>query len=231
MTARRTRRRRRPAILPVLLVALSTALVSAVAVRPAAAEIPLGACTEQNEHEQDWEFIEDGTADYVVWECTKTKTTPTLYYWRVAGFRNLDEDLEAYKNSAWRFSRDEVWHGLVTGGFGVFSTSRVHRPHIRFAGSFDLRNWQGSAINRNMGVHMVAKHSVDGGVTWTSCGDTGWKDASSSRSRFSYEFWELNSSCGPRVELYVQAHFYQLSTSSWWTSPWEKIGPYTLLGT
>jgi hypothetical protein len=230
MRTRRTRRRWRPATLPVLLVTLSTALLTAVAVRPAAADIPTGPCTEQNEHEQDWEFIDDGTADYVVWECTKTKTTPTLYYWRVADFRNLDEDLEAYKTGRWRFAKDQVWFGLVTGGFGVFSTSHKHRPHIRFAGSFDLRNWSGSAISRDMGLHLNAKHSTDGGVTWTSCGDTGWKYASSARSRFSYEFWELNSSCGPRVQLWVQARFYQLSTGTWWISPAENVGSYTIIG-
>jgi hypothetical protein len=230
MTKRLTLRRWLAAIVPVLLVALSIALISTVTIRPAWADIPPAApCTEKYEHAQDWEFVDDGTNDYVIWECTKTKTTPTLYYWRAADFRNLDEDLEALRKSPWRFAREQVWMGLVTGGFGVFSTNRVHRPHIRFAGSFDLRDWQGAPIKRDMGVHMVAKHSVDG-VTWSSCGDTGWKNASSARSRFSYEFWELNSSCGPWVTLYIQAHFYQLSTHSWWTSPWEQVASYKIIG-
>lgn len=216
--------------MPVLLMALSLALVTAVTIRPAWADIPpVALCTELNEHEQDWEFIDDGTSDYVIWECTKTKIAPTRYYWRAVDFRNLDEDLESYKNSAWRFAKENVWTGFITGGFGVFSTHRVHRPHIRFAGSFDLRDSHGAAIKRDMGVHMVAKHSTDG-VNWSSCGDTGWKNASSARSRFSYEFWELNSSCGPWVTLYVQAHFYQLSTHTWWTSPWEKVPSYKIIG-
>jgi hypothetical protein len=230
MTQRRTVRRWRRATVPVLLMALALALVTAVTIRPAWADIPpVALCTELNEHEQDWEFIDDGTSDYVIWECTKTKIAPTRYYWRAVDFRNLDEDLESYKNSAWRFAKENVWTGFITGGFGVFSTDRVHRPHIRFAGSFDLRDSHGVAIKRDMGVHMVAKHSTDG-VNWSSCGDTGWKNASSARSRFSYEFWELNSSCGPWVTLYVQAHFYQLSTHAWWTSPWEKVPSYKIIG-
>lgn len=207
---------------------LGSSLLVAVAARPAAAAIPTDPCNAQYEHLLSYEFPNDGTRDYIVWECTKTVSTPIIYYWRLHKVGNLDDDLEAMKESVVRFTANEIWSGIVTSGFGVLK-SGVHRAHTRYVGAFALTNWSGNPIKRDMGVYMVVKHSLDGGATWGTCAQTGWKDASSPTSAYSYEFYKLNSDCGGEIELFTKAHFYRLSTNSWWTSSWVKAGPYTIL--
>ena len=207
---------------------LGSSLFVAVAARPAAAAIPTDPCYSGTEGLISYEFFGDGTNDYVAWECTKTVSTPIIYYWRLHKIGNLDDDLEAMKESVVRFGEDELWSGIVTSGFGVLR-SGAHRAHVRYVGAFDLKNWSGNPIKRDMGVYMVVKHSLDGGGTWGTCAQTGWKDASSAASVYSYEFYKLTSDCGGQVELFTKAHFYKLTTSSWWTSPWVKAGPYTIL--
>jgi hypothetical protein len=220
----------RPRIVSLLLTAtVGASLLAGVIARPAAAEIPLGACTSYNVGEQDPETIGDGTEDYVIWECTKGKTTPIVYYWKLVDIRNVREDAEALREGIVKFVRTNVWIGLVTGGFGVFAATPYHRAHIRVVGAFDLRNWSGTPINRNMGIHMVLQSSHNGGATWASCADTGWKDASSATSKYSYEFYRLTSTCDGTIRLLTQAHFFQLSTNTWWTSSFVTAGPYTII--
>jgi hypothetical protein len=203
--------------------ALGASLLVGVSAGPAAAHMPIGACAY--EHQTQYQIAGDGTEDYAVWECTKTKVAPYYLYWKLSSISNFKEQREAFKSGIGRFVRDEIWSGIVQGGFGIFYEGPYDRAHIRYEGSFDLRNWQGGRINRNMGVHMVLKHSVSGGP-YTACADTGWKDASSPTSGVSYTSWKLRTSCTGSVVLYTRAHFFQLSTSTWWTSSWIKAGPY-----
>jgi hypothetical protein len=188
--------------------------------QPAAAEIPpLIACTPYNVGQQWYQFATDGTADYAVWECEKSRNTPYIYHWQLSSIDNLDEQAEAFGRSATRFIRDGVWEGLVQGGFGIFAASESHRAHLRYEGSFELWDWNRDAtLRRDMGVHMVLKNQVGG--TWRTCGDTGWKNSPEPQARTSYTFYKLTSSCPGTLQLFVRAHFFQLSTNSWWTSPW-----------
>jgi len=197
-----------------------------VMARPAVAHMPIGLCASLNEGDRQYQFANDGTEDYAIWECSKTKFSPYLYYWKLDSINNLEEQLEAFKKSILRFSRDEIWQGILQGGFGVFREGPYDRAHIRYEGAFDLRNWQGDRISRDMGVHMV-KHSVSG-APYAACADTGWKDASSPTSGFSYTSWKLTSSCSGTIKLFTRAHFFQLSTNTWWTSGWMETGPFTI---
>lgn len=210
-----------------LSVAVCTSILVTVNARPASAHYPTAPCLAEYVGYQEYQFFTDGTEDYIVYECRRTINTPYLYYWQMTGINNLKEQAEAFKKSIIRFVRDEVWQGIVTGGFGVFQESPYDRAHVRYEGAFDLRNWQGSRIYRQMGVHLVAKHYVNGG--WYSCGDTGWKNSSTTVSSFSYSFYTLNSNCGGTIKLYTAAHFLQQSTGTWWTSSWVETGPYTIL--
>lgn len=222
-------RRGRPLQLLALLLSavICTSIVVATDVRPALAHYPTSPCLADYEGYVEYQVFGDGTEDYIVYECRRTINTPYLYYWQMTEINNFREQAEAFKKSIIRFIKDGVWQGIVTGGFGVFQESPYDRAHVRYESAFDLRNWQGSRINRDMGIHMVAKHYVNG--TWERCGDTGWKNASSPRSSFSYSFYTLNANCGGTIKLFTAAHFYQLSTNSWWTSPWVETGPYTIL--
>jgi hypothetical protein len=211
----------------VLLTAFLCVSASLMTAQPAAAEIPpFIPCTPYNSApplpvgQREPQIADDGTGDYAIWECKRSKNTPYIYYWQMTEINNFEEQAEAIGRSASRYIRDGVWEGLVQGGFGIFQSSESHRAHLRYEGSFELWDWnRDSTLRRDMGVHMVLKHSVSGGP-WTNCGDTGWKNAPEPRARTSYTFYKLTSSCPGRLQLFTQAHFFQISTHSWWTSPW-----------
>lgn len=209
--------------------ALGTLVLVGVPARPAAAHIPAGPCTADYEGIRQIQFMNDGTDDFIVWECTKTATVsgrPSFYYWRMSEFDNIEAHLEAVKKGIVRYVKDGVWQGVVTGGFGVFQASSRDRAHTRYESAFDLRNWSGTPISRQIGVHMVADHLVGG--AWQRCGDTGWKD--STGSKMSYGFYKLHSTCGGTIRLRYRAHFLSVTTNTWWTSPWQTAGPYTIIG-
>jgi hypothetical protein len=214
-----------PRLLSLLLATVACSFVLVVPARPAAAHIPLIACGAHNEHQAYLQVMTDGTGDRILWVCTKTThpSLPVFYYWKIDSIGNIDDDLEAFRGSIGRFYATEVWHGIVQGGFGVFSAG-AHRAHIRVESSFDVRHWSGAPADRSIGVHIVLKHLVGG--SWVSCADTGWKDAPSARSVYSYTFWKLSSSCSGTVQLHSRGHFFSHSSQSWWTSPWVRTPTY-----
>ncbi len=227
MSAKLRHRPRWPRLLSLLLSTVACAFVLVVPAQPAAAHIPLIACGAHNEHQAYLQVMSDGTGDRILWICTKTThpSLPKFYYWKLDSIGNLHDDLEAMRDGLGRYYVNEVWNGIVQGGFGVF-TAGTHRAHIRVEGSFDLRNWSGVPIDRSIGVHLVLKHKV--GSTWASCGDTGWKNAPSARSVYSYTFWKLNSSCSGTIQLHTRGRFFSLGSQSWWTSPWVLTPAYTI---
>jgi hypothetical protein len=204
-------------------------LASAVGVAtapPAAAEIPpFVICTEHNSSpplpvgQRETQFAIDGTGDFAIWECRRTRSTPYLYYWQASDIGNNDEEAEDIGTTAKRFAGSVLWEALIQGGYAIFPTSTHHRAHLRYEGSFELWDGDGeSTLTRDMGVHMVLKHYSGG--AWTACADTGWHNAPEPRARTSYTFYKLTASCPGSLQLFVQAHFFQLSTHTWWTSPW-----------
>jgi hypothetical protein len=209
--------------------ALGTLMLVVVPAGPAEAHIPAGPCTADYEGIRQIQFMNDGTDDFIVWECTKTVTVagrPDFYYWRASEFDNIEAHLEAVKKGIVRYTKDGVWQGIVTGGFGVFQASSRDRAHTRYEAAFDIRHWSGAPATREIGVHMVADHLVGG--SWERCGDTGWKN--STGSKMSYGFYKLHSTCGGTIRLQYRAHFLQHSTNTWWTSPWRTAGPYSIIG-
>ena len=58
---------------------------------------------------------------------------------------------------------------------------------------------------------------MNGGAD-TAWADTDWKDSSSPTSGFSYASYKLTSSCSGTIKLFTRAHFFELSTNTWWTS-------------
>lgn len=229
MIAARYRPRRR---LRLLLLLLSTATCTftliAVSARPAAAHIPIKICSSLNEGDPYRQYLSDGTSDYVDWKCLKTTDPnfPVYHYWKIVGMGNTDDEMESSEESLGKFWGDQVWQGLVIGGFGVFPAG-VHRAHIRVEGAFQLRYWSGSPLSRDMGVQLVLRRYVNG--AWQTCKDTGWKNASAT-SQFSYTFWMLISDCNGTIRLSTRAHFFKESTQTWWTSDWVRTDPYTIIG-
>jgi len=216
---------------PVLLAA--TWLVAGAA--PASAHIPpLRLCTPLNVGEVQVQGFVDGTEDIIVWTCSKGKEItgyPALYYWK---HKIISADFEtelkkSAKAAVKRIVKEGVWQAVLQSGLAAFGASSVDRAHIRYVGSFELRSWGGSAIERDMGVHMVAKHSTNGGATWSTCGDTGWKAPGSPQAQFSYEFYKLTSSCGGTVQVFTRARFLQASTNTWYTTGFLATAPLTII--
>ena len=74
---------------------------------------------------------------------------------------NTDDEMEGSEESLGKFWGNQVWQGLVIGGFGVFPAG-VHHAHISVEGAFQLRYWSGSPLSRDMGVQLVLRRYVNG---------------------------------------------------------------------
>lgn len=114
-----------------------------------------------------------------------------------------------YRQNAYRF-RDSspCWSGAVNAGiakgfgngFGV--------------GAFSINDCNGNPLVRPIRVHMIIKNATTGG----KCADTGWKQAPSSRSVFTYELARnLPSTCGGtgNYEVLARGSLYSTTTNSW----------------
>ena len=154
MNAARYRPRWRLRLLPLLLSTTTCAFtLIVVSAQPAAAHIPVKICSSLNEGEPYRQYLSDGTSDYVDWKCLRTTDPnfPVYHYWKIVGMGNTDDEMEGSEESLGKFWGNQVWQGLVIGGFGVFPAG-VHRAHIRVEGAFQLRYWSGSPLSRDMGV-------------------------------------------------------------------------------
>jgi hypothetical protein len=199
--------------------AVCTSMLVAVVASPAAAHYPIDlVCAERFKGQKYIQWANDGTEDYAIWVCSQGTHPPYPYYWRLSGISNAKEQLKKIGRGIKAFTKGGIWAGIVQGAVAQFSEGSYDRAHIRFEGSFNLQDWQGGDLNRDMGVHMVLKHYVNG--AWSACADTGWKDASSPTFAVSYTSWKLTSSCTGDIQVSTRAHFFQQSTNSWWTSDW-----------
>jgi hypothetical protein len=198
---------------------------------PASAHMPpLGLCTPDTEGLTLPQTFYDGTEDRILWRCTKSREVPGLpivYYWK---HRIVSDDEEAERKKAARSAiirvvGEGIWQGVLQSGLASFGDSPSDRAHIRYVGSFDIRSWGGTPLNREINVHMVAKHSVNNGATWTTCGDTGWRSPGAPQADFSVEFYKLTSSCGGTITVFTRARFLKTSTNTWWTSNFLQTAP------
>jgi len=223
-------RRHRPiAYLLATVVGVATCLVASPG--PAEAHIPpLTLCISVNEGDTRFQTFVDGTEDMIIWRCTKGREIagfPPFYYWKhqIVSTDPVTELKKRAKSAVIRVFKEGVWQGSLQSGLAAFGQSDVDRAHIRYVGSFDIQGWDGTPLNRDINVHMVAKHSLNGGGTWSTCGDTGWKATSSPKSEFSVEFYKLTSSCNGTVQVFTRARFMQVSTNTWWTSNFLATEP------
>lgn len=153
---------------------LCTTLFAAVSARPAAAEIPpTDPCYSDFLGVIEIEILTDDPDHYVRWTCSKSNTTPIIYYWKpsVHSVDALEETKSAakgaLKSAGLHVIKSGLWSASLQSAFGVFFQSGM----IDWVGSFELYDWSSHEIKRDMGVRLLAEHSTDGGATWHACRD------------------------------------------------------------
>lgn len=212
---------------------LGAALLGAAQVAvaaPASAHMPpLSICHQYTEGAKEFQPFVDGTEDIIVWTCTKAREIPgypVLYYWDSDTMSDdlLTEARKAGKDAVIRKVVDQIWQAVLQSEITSWGPSEADRAHIRYVGGFDLRSWGGTPIPRQINIHMVAKYSVNGGGSWTTCGDTGWKSTGTPKPQLSVEFYKLSTSCPGQTTLHTRARFLQAS-GTWYTTGWLQAGP------
>ena len=181
--------------------------------KPAAADmLPQALCTYDGRLEP--EYFTDGTI--VEWICVIQP--PRHPFWRIfhilpgpERFRitPFNDDSPPYKSY--------VNSGIGKGGrngFGVVS--------------YAIRNPNGTPLNRRIAVRLILKNRTTGGT----CGDTGWKEAATPRSNYTYEVSkDLPGTCGGTgyFETSAAGRFFSTSLNAWVTTNWVQSGELRLV--
>jgi hypothetical protein len=189
--------------LSILFLLVSTILQMTLLAMPAAADMPpTSECTEDGLISAP-EYFPGATVWYVC------HVSGTMRWWGIY----LIEDTPYHSKRTGFSDSSPCWKGEVVSavakgfynGFGL--------------GAFTIKDCNDNPISRPIMVQLIIKNNTTGGT----CVDTGWQQASSSRSVFTVErARDLPGTCGGSgyYESRARGALFSTTTNSWITTSW-----------
>jgi hypothetical protein len=194
--------------------AVSLLLATAIQLGPAArlAAAHHLSCSDPFEgqtHRQDL-----GNGSYVVWRCAFGSNF--RWYWAIVQVGN---DEEEDNMSLERFYQAGIYQVILQAAAGT-GTGYGH-----FHANYELRGPSGTPMERVMAVRLLIQYAPVQGAPYTTCGDTGWKQAPVATSKYRYWVKYDSLKCGRGwYRVQTAGRFLSVSTGQWVTHSWVNSG-------